>query len=131
MFRVPLDKKLIEKANSLKIRPADIEEQFVRGSGHGGQKVNKTSSTVLLKHRPTGITVRCQQYREQSKNRLAAYKLLIQKIEEKVRWNESQRAKAIFKLKKQKKRRSRRAKEKMLEAKHRRSDLKEQRRKVI
>ena len=131
MFRVPLDKKLIEKANSLKIRPADIEEQFVRGSGHGGQKVNKTSSTVLLRHRPTGITVRCQKYREQSKNRLEAYKLLIQKIEEKVHWNESQRAKAIFKLKKQKKRRSRRAKEKMLEAKHRRSDLKEQRRKVI
>lgn len=99
----------------------------MRGSGKGGQKINKTSSTVLLRYLPTGIEVRCQKHREQSKNRLSAYKLLILKIEEQVRGRESERAKKIFKLKKQKQKRSKRAKEKMLRHKHRRSEIKKNR----
>jgi protein subunit release factor B len=99
----------------------------VRGGGKGGQKINKTSSTVLLRHLPTGIEVRCQKHREQSKNRLSAYKLLILKIDEQVRGRESERAKKIFKLKKQKQKRSKRAKEKMLKYKHRRSEIKKAR----
>ena len=111
-------------AVTLGIQPSDIHEQFVRGSGHGGQKMNKTSSTVLLTHRPSGITVRCQRHREQSKNRLSAYKLLLLKIEEHVRGKVSKRQQAIYKKRKQKQRRNRKSKEKMLREKHHRSIIK-------
>lgn len=111
-------------AGKLHVLPQDIEEQFIRGSGKGGQKINKTSSTVLLKHLPTGIEVRCQKHREQSKNRLSAYKLLIQKIDERVRGKASLQAQKIFKLKKQKQKRSKRAKEKILALKKSHSEIK-------
>lgn len=126
-FPVDLPSVFSEKANKLSIYPQDIAEQFVRGSGHGGQKINKTSSCVLLRHHPTGIEVRCQKHRKQSKNRLSAYKLLILKIEEKILGKESQKAKAIFKLRKQKQKRSKRAKEKMLTLKKLRSEVKQNR----
>jgi peptide chain release factor len=127
-FPVPLPEPSRILAAQLGVRAEDIEEQFVRGSGAGGQKVNKTSSTVHLRHRPTGVEVRMQKHREQSLNRLSAYKLLILKVEELKRGKESALAQKIFKLRKQKKRRSKRAKEKMLAAKRQRGDLKESRR---
>lgn len=126
-FPVELSPPLLEKARLLNVRAEDITEQFVRGSGKGGQKINKTSSCVVVRHLPTGIEVRCQKHREQSKNRLSAYKLLILKIEDRVKGRQSQRAQAIFKLKKQKKRRSRKSKEKMLEGKKMRSEIKQNR----
>lgn len=122
-----LPENLVQKAEKLGVRNQDIVETFVRGSGKGGQKINKTSSTVVLRHIPTGIEVRCQKHREQSKNRLSAYKLLLAKIEFLIKGKESEHAQKIFKLRKQKKKRSKRAKEKMLEAKKRRSELKENR----
>ena len=67
----------------------------MHGSGKGGQKINKTSSCVVLKHLPTGIEVRCQKHREQSKNRLSAYKILLLKIEEQVRGKQSALQKKI------------------------------------
>lgn len=130
-FPVELPPHYLEKAQELKIFPWDITEQFVRGSGKGGQKINKTSSCVLLRHLPTGIEVRCQKHREQSNNRISAYKLLILKIDEKIRGAKSERAKKIFKLKKQKQKRSKRAKEKMLAAKKMRGEIKEARRKLF
>ena len=60
-----IDKRLA----ALGIRLADVEEKFVRGSGPGGQKINKTSSTVWLRHAPTGLEVRCQRERSQAANR--------------------------------------------------------------
>ena len=117
----------MKKARALRIFTKDISESFVRGSGSGGQKINKTSSCVLLRHIPTGTEVRCQKHREQSKNRLSAYKLLILKIEERVMGRRSALAAEKFKIKKQKKLRSRRSKEKMLEAKRHRSEIKEMR----
>ncbi len=126
-FPVELPPNFLVKAEKLKVFADDVTEQFVRGSGKGGQKVNKTSSTVLLRHLPTGIEVRCQKHREQSANRLSAYKLLILKIEEKILGAKSDRAKKVFKLKRQKQRRSRRSKERMLEQKKIRSGIKENR----
>lgn len=126
-FPIVLPPVYLEKAHKLGIFAHDIDEFFVRGSGKGGQKVNKTSSTVMLKYRPLGIEIRCQKHREQSKNRLSAYKLLINKVEERILGRESAAAKEKFKLKKQKQRRSRKAKEKMLKAKKLRSELKENR----
>lgn len=66
---------------SLGVRPDDIEESFIRGAGAGGQKINKTSSTVRLKHRPSGVEVRCQRERNQSVNRLLAWVELADKLE--------------------------------------------------
>jgi peptide chain release factor len=129
-FPVDLPPPMLEKAVALGVSPEDVEEAFIRGGGHGGQKINKTSSCVQLMHRPTGIEVRCQEYREQHKNRLSGWKLLILKIEERVKGRESERAQARFKLRKQKQRRTRRTKEKMLEQKHRRGEVKEMRREV-
>lgn len=129
-FPVDLNPPFLQKAAALKIFPQDIKEQFVRGSGKGGQKMNKTSSTVVLRHLPTGIDVKCQKHREQSKNRLSAYKLLILKIEEKIKGQESDRAKKIFKLIKQKRKRSKRAQQKVLAAKKHRGETKELRKTV-
>lgn len=130
-FPVKLPPFFLQKATELKVFPQDITEQFVRGGGHGGQKINKTSSCVVLKHLSTGIEVRCQKHREQSKNRLSAYKLLILKIDEKVRGAQSQRQQKIFKLKKQKQKRSKRSKEKMLRQKHERAEIKANRKLVL
>jgi protein subunit release factor B len=64
---------------------SDVDERFVRGSGPGGQKINKTSSTVWLRHKPTGIEVRCQEERLQSDNRERAWRDLCEKLELRVR----------------------------------------------
>ncbi|MEY4004976.1 MAG: hypothetical protein RLZZ221_1072 [Verrucomicrobiota bacterium] len=64
---------------------ADVEEAFVRGTGPGGQKINKTSSTVWLRHRPTGIEVRCQRERSQAANRELAWLTLGDRLEERAR----------------------------------------------
>lgn len=125
---IDLPPPLVTLAAELGLRPEDVDERFVRGSGKGGQKINKTSSTVQLIHRPTGIDVRMQRHREQSKNRLSAWKLLILKLEERVKGKESQLQQEIFKLRKRKQRRTQRSKEKMLEQKHYRSGIKEGRR---
>ncbi len=63
----------------------DVEEKFIRGGGPGGQKINKTSSTVWLRHRPTGIEVRCQAERSQSANRELAWRELCEKLETRAR----------------------------------------------
>lgn len=130
-FPVALPDPLFAKARALNVRPQDVEERFVRGSGAGGQKINKTSSTVQLVHRPTGIEVRVQKHREQSKNRLSAWKLLILKIEEREKGRWSLLQQKIFKLRKQKRRRGRRAQEKVLDSKRQRGELKETRQRIV
>lgn len=66
----------------LVIPDSDLEENFLKGSGPGGQKINKTSSAVQLKHLPTGIVVKCQETRSRSQNRKLARKILGERIEE-------------------------------------------------
>jgi protein subunit release factor B len=129
-FPVELKPETLKKANKLNINPQDIEEKFIRGSGHGGQKINKTSNAVWLKHIPTGIEVKMQRHREREKNRMSGYKLLINKIEEFLLGEKSEKARKIYKLRKQKQKRSKRAKEKILEQKKQRSKIKETRKKV-
>jgi len=72
---------LKEKMEALGISEKDIEEKFIRSSGKGGQKVNKTSTCVYLKHIPSGIEVKCMKDRSQSINRFLARRELIKKIE--------------------------------------------------
>jgi protein subunit release factor B len=75
-----LDSALRQRLHALGVRPEDVEERFVRGTGAGGQKINKTSSTVWLRHGPTGVEARCQDGRSQSDNRLQAWTQLGAKL---------------------------------------------------
>jgi protein subunit release factor B len=126
-FPIELPPAFEKKAAELKLRSEDVEENFIRGSGHGGQKVNKTESTVQLVHQPTEIVVRSQRFREQHLNRLDAWKLLILKLEERVKGKESELQRRIFKLRKQKQKRRKRAQEKVLKEKKIRGDVKRMR----
>ncbi len=129
-FPIELPEDYLRKAEELEIDAAQIEENYVRGSGKGGQKKNKTCSCVQLRHVPTEISVSCQKHREQSLNRISAYKLLIRKIEAQVKGVFSDEAKRIAKIRRQKAKRTKRSKEKMLEEKHRNSEKKALRRPV-
>ncbi|MCX5785559.1 MAG: peptide chain release factor-like protein [Elusimicrobia bacterium] len=79
-----------------------VEENFIRGSGHGGQKINKTSNTVQLKYPPLGLIVRCQRERRRSLNRFIALRELVDEIEIKVSPSTSGRLKEFKKLRKRK-----------------------------
>ena len=72
---------LKEKMKALGIHEKDIEEKFIRSSGSGGQKVNKTSTCVYLKHLPTGVEVKWMRERNQSLNRFLARRELAKRIE--------------------------------------------------
>ena len=74
------NQRLKEKMEALGIQEDDIEEKFVRSSGRGGQKVNKTSTCVYLKHVPTGTEVKCMKERSQLLNRFLARRELVEKI---------------------------------------------------
>jgi peptide chain release factor len=83
-----LPPQILEKLSALGVRADDVAEKFVRGTGPGGQKINKTSSTVWLRHAPTGIEVRCQRERSQAANRELAWAELVAKLTE-LRRNEA------------------------------------------
>ena len=70
------EKDLKRRMAELAVTEADLAEDFVRGSGPGGQKINKTSVAVMLRHRPSRLTVRCQESRSQAMNRFLVRRLL-------------------------------------------------------
>ena len=109
--------KLHTRMEKLQILEKDLAEHFIRGSGSGGQKINKTSSCVQLNHAPSGIEIRCQKTRSQADNRFWARRDLCERIEEITLGEKSAKQQAIEKVRRQKRRRSRRAKAKMLDAK--------------
>lgn len=90
------------------LRESDLEESFIRGSGAGGQKINKTSSCVHLTHRPSGLDVRVQEARSQAMNRFFARRRLCELLEARSLGAESPAAMRQAKIRKQKKRRRRR-----------------------
>ncbi len=110
-------KELQEKIKQLALKESDFEESFIRSGGSGGQNVNKVSTCVVMRHRPTGLEVKCQRERSQALNRYLARRLLIDKIERLYLGRESEKRKEIAKIRRQKRKRSKRAKEKLLEGK--------------
>ena len=120
--------QLAARMAALGVNEADIEESFVRSGGHGGQNVNKTATCVMLLHRPTGLQVKCQTTRQQALNRFLARRLLLDKIEAQQKGFVSAERDRIEKIRRQKRKRSRRAKEKMLAQKAHHSGKKQSRR---
>jgi len=121
------EEALRQKMENLGIFEKDIVEKFVRSSGRGGQKVNKTSTCVYLKHLPTKVEVKCQRERSQALNRFLARRILTDKIEQMIRGRESEERQRIEKIRRQKRKRSQRAKQKMLEEKRKQSEKKKAR----
>ena len=129
-MKIDKEKALKAHMTSVGINDADIIELFTLASKKGGQKVNKTSSCVYLKHIPTGIEVKCQETRSQALNRFLARRILTDKIESLVLGRESAEQKRYEKIRRQKRRRSRRSKEKMLQDKKFHSEKKALRKSV-
>jgi protein subunit release factor B len=105
---------LEERLRRLGVRAEDCIEKFILGSGRGGQKINKTSSCVYLKHVPTGIEIKCQQERSRELNRYYARKALCERLEEQKEGKRSAKQALISKIRRQKQRRSRKSQEKRL-----------------
>jgi protein subunit release factor B len=128
-FPVSRDKleALRTRMRGLGIHEDDLDESFVTSQGKGGQNVNKVATCVVLLHRPSGLRIKCQQERSQGLNRYLARKQLADKIEQAKLGAQSERQQEIERIRRQKRRRSRRAKNRMLADKHARSATKSMR----
>lgn len=113
---------------ALGIREEDLIEKFIQGSGSGGQKINKTSSCVYLKHEPTGQEVKCQRERSRELNRYLARKELCDRLDQIQNGTLSRRQQEIEKIRRQKRQKSRKQKQRMVADKRKQSEKKQQRR---
>jgi protein subunit release factor B len=121
------EEALFRKMEELGIRESDLVEKFVRSGGHGGQNVNKVATCVYLKHLPSGIEVKCQQERSQALNRYLARRILADKVERLILGKKSEEEQRIAKIRRQKRKRSKRAQEKILADKRHQGEKKRER----
>lgn len=124
-------KALNDRLERLGVKPEDLVEKFIKGSGPGGQKINKTSSCVYLEHVPSGIQVKCQRTRSQTLNRYYARQELCDALEAKILGEKTKKQMEHEKIRRQKRRRSRKQKERMLENKKQRGEVKKTRKKPV
>jgi protein subunit release factor B len=122
-----LPTQIVERLIAVGVRTADVEERFVRGTGPGGQKINKTSSTVWLRHGPTGIEVRCQRERSQAANREFAWMELCAKLEERQRAERAKQTDELEQSRRRNRQKSRGQKIRMIQSKKHRAGIKAQR----
>jgi len=116
-----LPPQIVERLAALGVSPGEVEEKFVRGTGPGGQKINKTSSTVWLRHGPSGIEVRCQRERSQAVNREVAWAQLVAKLEARVRGVKAAAVDAREEERRRTRQKSRRQKVRMIQTKKHRA----------
>jgi len=122
--------RLQAKMCLLGVRPEEIKESFICSSGPGGQNVNKTATCVYLKHIPTGIEVKCRQERSQRQNRLAAWEILLGKIQALIDQKEAERKSFLEKKKRQRRKKPLALKLRILEGKRRHAQKKSLRAKI-
>ena len=127
IFKVSSRKEqaLLQRMKELNVCEDDIEETFIRASSPGGQKTNKTSSCVSLRHIPTNIIVKCQRERSQSLNRFLARRQLLDQIERMQKGFVKEESLRIEKIRSRKRIRAKRAKKKKFASKTKQSDAKE------
>ncbi|MBC8012138.1 MAG: peptide chain release factor-like protein [Burkholderiales bacterium] len=123
-----LPPQIRDRLDALGILPGDVTETFTRGSGAGGQKINKTSSTVVLRHEPSGTEVRCQDERSQAVNRERAWERFCEKLETRVRAAEAARQAAVAKTRRTNRKRSARQKAILVAGKRHRAGIRAERR---
>lgn len=130
MLNLNTIEKIKQRMALASVYEEDIQESFVLGSGPGGQKTNKTYSTVRLYHEPSDLTIKYGASRSREANRWLARRLLAEKILERDQSELSARKQAIAKIRRQKRRRSRRQKERILAAKRMHSEKKDARKPI-
>ena len=119
------EKELLDRMRELNVKEDDLEERFIRSSGPGGQKVNKSSTCVFLRHIPTDTTVKYQKERSQALNRFFARRTLLDQIELKQKGHIKEETKRIEKIKSQKRKKRKRTKDKLSTLKPKQSDTDE------
>ena len=124
------DAALRQRMEELGVKEEEFHETFIRSSGPGRQKVNKTSSCVYIVHVPTGLSAKCQQERSQTLNRFLARRILLDRIERLRTGIVKAERMRVEKIRRQKRKRSKRSQEKILEAKHIQSEKKSLRSRV-
>lgn len=126
-FPATIEAPLRARFVSLGVRPEEVEERFIRGAGAGGQKINKTSSTVWLRHGPSGLEVRCQRERSQRMNRLIAWTELAEKLEWRRQEAKNQAQAARELVRRQNPKKTRGQKVRMIQSKKHRAKIKQKR----
>jgi len=114
----------------LGIRAEDLVETFARSSGPGGQHVNKVSTACTIRHVPTGVSVTASDSRSQFQNRKLALERLLDVFEKLREEKRQERLAELSKTRRQKAKRSRSTKRKLVESKRRRGETKQQRARV-
>jgi protein subunit release factor A len=122
-----MNKSIEVRLAALGVKAADVDERFIIGSGHGGQKLQKTSSCVWLRHRPSGVETRCQRERSQSANRELAWAELCAKLEERQRLDSARQTDERERVRRRSRQKSRGQKIRMIQSKKHRAGIKKRR----